>query len=95
MCQVSALPLAASAAGAWVEQRTAEPQNIECRRNVFCLFYKKDWAKRNHPSTFCGSPFEPDPAIETVDLIQIDISIYGVSYKVSGSESLLPGIWTL
>ena len=40
--------------------------NIECRRNVFCplwafvsngLFYKKDWAKRNHPSKFCGSLF--------------------------------------
>jgi len=39
--------------------------NVEYRRNVFCLFYKKDWAsllrqigyeskERNHPSTFCG-----------------------------------------
>jgi len=32
-------------------------------------------------SIFCGSLFKPDPAIETVDLIQIDTSIYGVSYE--------------
>jgi len=29
--------------------------NVECRRNVFFLFYKIDRAKRNHPSKFCGS----------------------------------------
>ena len=44
--------------------------NIECRSNVFCLswafvsnglFLKKDWAKRNHPSTFdTYSPPEED-----------------------------------
>jgi hypothetical protein len=37
--------------------------------------------ERNLPSTFCGSLFKPGLAIETVDLIQMDTSIYGVSYK--------------
>ena len=31
--------------------------NVECRRNVFSLFYKKDRAQRFHPSIFCGSIF--------------------------------------
>jgi hypothetical protein len=29
----------------------------------------------------CGSLFKPNPAIDTVDLIQIDTSTCGVSYK--------------
>ncbi len=41
-------------------------------------------------STFCGSLFKPDPAIETVDLIQMDTSIYGVSYEVSETQVLKP-----
>ena len=57
------------------------PAADKCRRKVFCLFYENERAKRYHPSTFCGSLFKSDPAIETADLIQMDTSIDGVSYE--------------
>ncbi len=51
--------------------------NIECRRNVFCLFYKFDRAKRYYPSTFdirysavlrfCGSLFSTFAVLRSID----------------------------
>ena len=59
--------------------------NIECRRNVFCLFYKKtersDSILRNSAvrySIFCGSLSKTDPAIEVKDLIQMHTLIHGL-----------------
>ena len=59
--------------------------NIECRRNVFCLFYKKiersETTLRHYAvpySIFCGSLSKTDPAIEVKDLIQMHTLIHGL-----------------
>ena len=54
--------------------------NIECRSNVFCLFYKKRLSEANPPfdirhSTFCGSA-----------VLRFAFNV--VSYKVSGVREL-------
>jgi len=69
-----------------VEHRTS---NIEHRMNVFCLF-KKDFAKRFHPSKFdirysifCGSLFSP--ATKAASLTIKKPCHFGVvSYEASG-----------
>lgn len=63
--------------------------NIECRRNVFYLFYKKierhtahalALRERNHPSKFCGSLFALAES-HTMPYLHDE-----VSYKVGESQ---------
>ena len=63
--------------------------NVEVRYSVYFMKMKErsDTTLRNSVvrySKFCGSLFKSDPAIEAVDLIQMDTSIYGVSYERFG-----------
>jgi hypothetical protein len=60
-CQCSAPPLAKKN-GQSDQKRNSEKANIEYRiMNVevmYSVYFIKDWAKRFHPSTFCGSIFD-------------------------------------
>jgi len=69
-------------------KRNFEKANIECRRNVLCLFEKRLSAAIQsfeiRYSIFCGSLFKTNLNIEAEDLSQIHTLTHEVSYKGSG-----------
>jgi hypothetical protein len=104
--QVSAQPLAKKTAGL-IEKETLALRslskgkyrimNIECRRNVFYLFYGK--IERSETilrysavrySIFYGSLLNRGPAIEAADLIKVETFTCGASYKESEIQAQKP-----